>query len=308
MDQAIGGGRIVVRHATDGEKIVTLDGKERVLNNRMLVIADASKAMVIAGIMGSENSGVDETTTDLVLEGAYFKPQAIRWTSKKLGLSSDSSYRYERGVDPHTVIESTYRAIDLILQTAGGHVVGPVFKVGSDVPWQREIVVTPAYITQKLGFTIDDDEMMASLESLELKVVREEEGPGERLRNPRWTVSIPSWRGDLDRPIDLVEEVLRLYGTERIPTSPVLAPGLVYEDDPIVRFNRRVTDYLVGQHFHECLNYTLRSASELKTWVSLSSGNELALANPFVENQSHLRPTLLMGLLASISRKITFQS
>lgn len=293
------GNQIVVRRAADGEKIITLDGKERTLNSRMLVIADAQKPVVVAGIMGGENSGVSADTTDLVLECAIFKKQSIRWTSRKLGLSSDSSYRYERGVDPHGAIEAAYRAIDLILETAGGRVVGPAYRIGGDVPWQREIVVTHDYITEKLGFDIPADEMRAAFESLELTITREEETEAPR-RGPAWTVSVPSWRDDLDRPIDLVEEVLRLYGTERIPAAVVQSPGLLTEDDPIVAFNRRVTDYLVGHDFHECVNYTLRPAKEIATWVSATAAQELALANPFTEDQSHLRPTLITGLLESL--------
>lgn len=295
----LGGNEIVVRRATDGEKITTLDGKERSLTSRMLVIADAHKPVVVAGIMGGENSGVSDDTTDLVLECAYFKRQSIRATAKKLGLSSDSSYRYERGVDPHTALEAAYRAIDLIIETAGGKVVGPAFRVGGDVPWQREIVVTHDYITEKLGFDIPAAEMRAAFEALELAVVREDptENPPRGLA---WTVSIPSWRDDLDRPIDLVEEVLRVYGTEKIPAAVVTSPGLLADDDPIVLFNRRVTDYLVGHDFHECVNYTLRPAKEIATWVSQAAAADLALANPFVEDQSHLRPTLITGLLESL--------
>ena len=293
----LGGGQIVVRRAVDGEKMVTLDGKERQLSGRMLVIADAAKPVVIAGIMGGESSGVSADTTDLVLECALFKRQSVRWTSKRLGLSSDSSYRYERGVDPHGTLEAAWRAIDLIIETAGGQVVGPVHQVGGDVPWKREIVVTPAFINARLGFDIPALDMRTALESLELNIVREETGPDGGLV---WTVAIPSWRDDLDRPIDLVEEVLRLYGTEKIPATRVSVPGLVGDDAPIVRFNRRVTDYLVGHDFHECVNYTLRPAKELSTWVSQTAAAELALANPFVEDQSHLRPSLIMGLLDAL--------
>ncbi len=295
----LGGNEIVVRRAIEGEKITTLDGKERVLNSRMLVIADAQRPVVVAGIMGGENSGVTDDTTDLVIEVAIFKRQTIRWTARKLGLSSDSSYRYERGVDPHGSLEAAYRAIDLILETAGGKIVGPVFKVGGDVPWLREIVVTHDYITEKLGFDIPAETMRASFEALELTITREEvtEHPARGLA---WTVSIPSWRDDLDRPIDLVEEVLRVYGTEKIPAAVVQSPGLLAEDDPIVQFNRRVTDYLVGHDFHECVNYTLRPAKEIALWVSQTAAQELALANPFVEDQSHLRPTLITGLLESL--------
>jgi len=295
----LGGSEIIVRRATEGEKITTLDGKERTLDGRMLVIADATRPVVVAGIMGGENSGVSADTTDLVLECAIFKRQSIRSTSRKLALTSDSSYRYERGVDPHSALESAYRAIDLILETAGGKVAGPVFKVGGDVPWQREIVVTHDYITEKLGFDIPAADMRAAFEALELNVVREEETT-HPARGFAWTVSIPSWRDDLDRPIDLVEEVLRLYGTEKIPAAVVQSPGLLAEDDPIVAFNRRVSEYLVGHDFHECVNYTLRPAKEISAWVPEGVAQPLALANPFVEDQSHLRPTLVSGLLESL--------
>ena len=293
----LGGHQIVVRRAADGEKITTLDGKERTLSSRMLVIADAAQPVVIAGIMGGQNSGVSDDTTDLVLECAIFRRQTVRWTSKHLGLTSDSSYRYERGVDPHSALEAAYRAVDLILETAGGQVVGPAFQVGGDVPWKREIVVTHGYICDKLGFDLPAAEMRTALESLELTIAREV--PTDA-RGPAWTVTVPSWRDDLDRPIDLVEEVLRLYGTDKIPAAVVNSPGLIGDDDPVVLFNRRVTDYLVGHDFHECVSYTLRSAKEISTWVSQTAAVELALANPFVDDQSHLRPTIIMGLLESL--------
>ena len=291
------GGRIIVRRAGDGEKIVTLDGKERVLNRHMLVIADSSRPVVIAGIMGGENSGVSDDTTEIILECAIFRPGSIRATSRRLGLASDSSYRYERGVDPHMAGEAAYRALELIIATAGGRAVGEPLVVGSDVPWRREIVVTTAFVDERLGFGIEPAEMKSSLESLELHVVREE--PAE-VRGLAWTVSIPSWRTDLDRPIDLVEEILRLHGTDRIPPSPVLARAVAGDDDPGVIFNRRTTEYLVGHDFHECANLTLRPSREVLAWTSETAAQELALANPFVEDQSHLRPTLITGLLESL--------
>jgi phenylalanyl-tRNA synthetase beta chain len=293
----LGGSEIVVRRAVEGEKIVTLDKKERVLAPTMLVIADAQKPVVIAGIMGAENSGVSAETTDLVLEVAYFKRQTVRAASKRLGLASDSSYRYERGVDVHSLDEAAHRFIDLILAHAGGQVAGPIHRVGVDIPWQREITVTPAYINEKLGFDVPAADMLAAFSALELTVVREE--PTEN-RGPAWTLAVPSWRDDLDRPIDLVEEVVRLYGTEKIPTSVINAPGLVGNDDPIVLFNRAVSSAFVGQGFNECVNYTLRPAKELASWATPAAVADLALANPFVEDQSHLRNTLVSGLLESL--------
>lgn len=294
----IAGQQIVVRRAAEGEKLVTLDGKERLLSGRHLVIADAGKPLVVAGIMGGAEAEVDATTTDIVLEAAYFRPQLIRATSRALGLASDSSYRFERGVDPHTTFEAAGRAIDLILELAGGTVVGPVCRVGGDRPWNREIPLSTTYVRRKLGFDIADEEIRDALNALNLDPTRERVRPDGGLE---WTVVIPSYRADLDRPIDLVEEVLRIYGTDRVPPAPATGPALVDGDDaPSAVFNRKVTDYLVGQHFHECVNYTLRSGRELKTWVSDTAAQELALANPFVEDQSHLRPTLVLGLLETL--------
>jgi phenylalanyl-tRNA synthetase beta chain len=293
----LAGNRIVIRRATDGEKIVTLDGKERVLTRSMLVIADGAKPVVIAGIMGGENSGVRDDTTDLVIEGAIFRPQSIRPTSRKLGLSSDSSYRYERGVDSHATWEAVHRALELIVQLAGGQIADGSFSAGGDTPWQREITVETGFIHRRLGFIIPEAEMRQSLESLELKIVREAALPHGGFA---WTVAIPSWRDDLDRPIDLVEEVLRLHGTDKIPAAVVLSPGLAAEDDPAVEFNRRAMTYLVGHDFHECVNLTLRPAAELSTWISETAAQELALSNPFVEDQSHLRPSLIPGLLEAL--------
>ena len=293
----IGGREIVVRRAVDGEKLVTLDGKERALSSRMLVIADATQPLVVAGIMGGAHAEVDSTTTDIVIEAAYFRLQGIRWTSKRLGLASDSSYRFERGIDEHGTLEAAYRAVDLILETAGGTVVAPSFKVGSGRPWKREITVGPDYIRARLGFHISDEDMRTSLESLNLTIVGEDHPAGAI----EWTVKVPSYRTDLERPIDLVEEVLRIYGTDRVPPALCVGPALVDgDDDPIAVFNRQTTAYLVGQQFHEVVNYTLRSRKELSTWVSEASAEELGLANPFVDDQSHLRPTLVMGMLESL--------
>jgi phenylalanyl-tRNA synthetase beta chain len=293
----IAGGRLVVRRAQDGERIRTLDGRERTLTTRTLVIADTVEALVVAGVMGGENSGVDGSTTSIVIESAIFRSASVRWTSRALGVASDSSYRFERGVDPHTAVEAAWRAIDLVLATAGGTVVGPVWVVGGDVPWRREISVSSGFVTERLGFAIPAPEMRSALESLELNVTRESAAPDG---GAEWTVAIPSWRDDLDRPIDLVEEILRIHGTDRIPPSGVASVGLAAEDDPVVVFNRAAASYLVGHDFNECVNTTLRPGKEITTWVSQAAAAELALANPFVEEQSHLRPTLIMGLLDSL--------
>jgi phenylalanyl-tRNA synthetase beta chain len=293
----LAGRAIIVRHARVGETITTLDQVERPLPAGTLVIADGEAPVVIAGIMGGLGSGVAADTTDLVLEVACFRRQSVRAASKRLGLTSDSSYRYERGVDPHSLEEALHRCLDLLLATAGGEVAGPTLKVGGEAPWRREITVTPAYINERLGFAIPADEMQKALERLELETVRTDATPD---RGPAWTFAIPSWRDDLDRPVDLVEEVLRLHGSDRIPTAPVVAPALLADDAPIVGFNRKVAETLVGRGFNECITYTLRPVSETAVWASAGAVEGLKLANPFVADQSHLRPTLVSGLLEAL--------
>ncbi len=294
----IAGHRLCIRRAAEGEKLVTLDNKERVLTERMLVIADAEKPLVVAGIMGGANAEVDATTTDLVLESAFFKSTAIRATAKKLGLSSDSSYRFERGIDPCGLLPAARRAIDLILETAGGQVVGPLFNVGCAPATETAIEVTPDFIRARAGYEIPDATMRELLEAIELEI--EERADTTRLTGVTWTVKVPSWRGDLDRDVDLVEEVVRLHGCDKIPPAPVVAVALPEDDDPITEFNRAAGAYLVGQHFHECANYSQRSGPETAAWFSDAAAKTLGLANPFTEEYSHLRASLVNGLLENL--------
>lgn len=291
----IAGEELIIRPAEEGEKITTLDGKERTLSQGIGVIADREKPLVVAGIMGSLDAEVDSSTTDLVLEAAYFNPSDIRRTSRALGLSSDSSYRFERGVDTKGAEYAALRALDLIVEVAGGEVTGPPQVEGEPPLVENEIAVFAEWIEGRLGFTIDREPIKRRMEKLEMGVQASEHGNREE-----WRVSIPSFRVDLERPIDLVEEVLRVHGTENIPEGPVVAPALDFEDDPLAQYVRAATDYLVAQDFAECQHYTLRPREELAKWSSLSNADNLALANPLSADQSHLRPTLLTSLLDAL--------
>lgn len=288
----IAGGRITVRSAREGESMTTLDGESRTLSKRMVVIADEKRALAIAGVMGGQNSEVKADTTDLVLEVAYFNPTTIRWVSKKLGLSSDSSYRFERGVDPKSLRYATDRAVQLILETAGGVVCGPEHIAGSEPIDEKEIEISADWIREKAGFEISDEQIRGSLERLDMIVSEENDGD--------WLVSIPSYRGDLDRPIDLLEEVLRIYGTDQIPSGAVLATATGSIDHPITEFSRRSVNYLVGQHFNEVVTYTLRSEAEQSDWSDSVATMSLGLKNPISEDQTQLRHSLLPGILESL--------
>lgn len=291
----IEGRRLIVRQAGNGEKVRTLDDKERTLSERMMVIADAAKPLVIAGVMGTVDAEVDDSTTDIVLESAYFRPGSVRFASRRLGLTTDSSYRFERGVDPSNLVFAAQRAADLILEIAGGRLAGPRIEVGKKPEIRNEIQITRKFIDQRCGFTIEDARVEEIFSALELEASAREDENGVF-----WTVEIPSFRADLNQPIDLIEELIRIHGTDKIPAGDVWAHGIIAQDHPAYTFNTKASDYLVGQHFTECVNYSLRSGSELKTWYSQAAVENLALANPLSSDQTHLRWSLVPGLLGNL--------
>jgi phenylalanyl-tRNA synthetase beta chain len=289
----IRGGKLHVRMAIEGEKLTTLDEKVRNLTSDMAVIADFERPLVVAGVMGSLDAEVDASTTDIVLEAAYFSPTSVRATARKLSLSTDSSYRFERGVDPQGVEYAALRAIDLILEVAGGTVDGVMLTQGQFVETISEIQIKPDNVRKFIGFDVSDEEIQQALESLELRVSTHTEVDG----SARWEVSIPSFRGDLQRDVDLIEEFVRIYGTDKIPESPVVARGISTEDHRIYTVNAAVADYLTGQNFDEAYLYSLRNPEETKFFFGEDSFKVLALDNPLQSDQSHLRPSLIPGLL-----------
>ena len=289
----IQGEQLQVRFAQPQEQITTLDEKQRSLSEDMLVIADAHNALVVAGVMGSQRAEVDLTTTDIVLESAYFEPSQVRATSRKLGLSSDSAYRFERGVDPQGIEYARQRAADLILEVAGGRLDGDCIEVGSAPVTCDEIELRPQRVRQLLGFELSDDAMQQALEAIELKVSVHTQATGA----DRWIVGIPSFRGDLQREIDLVEEIVRIYGTDKIPASSVEARGICHADHRVHAFKQQVAQDLCGQNFDEALLYSLRAPEEVATLFGDEAYQRLTLANPLQSDQSHLRPSLIPGLL-----------
>ena len=285
--------RIIVRQARKGEHITTLDEKKRALDPGMMVIADAERALVVAGVMGSIDAEVDGTTTDIFLESAYFNPSSVRRTARTLGLSTDSSYRFERGVDPKGAEYAALRCIDLILELAGGEALGPPHVAGEPPFMEREIELSTEWVRGRLGFDISDEDMAAHLASLELDV-RETTDAED---SPLLLVGVPSFRLDLYRPIDLVEEILRLHGSDKVPPAEVRTHGLLADDDPLVTFTRRVSALLIGRGFQEVSHYSLRDGAEVKKWYGHCAEDNLALTNPLASDASHLRPSLIPGLL-----------
>jgi len=284
----IRGAQLRVRPAAEGETITTLDEKQRTLSERTMVIADAERPLVIAGVMGSLDAEVDDQTIDLVLESAWFQPGSVRWTTRRLNLFSDSSHRFTRDVDPAGVDYAARRALDLILEVAGGEITGAPIVVGEPPRGDRAIDVSPDYVRQVCGFHVSDEEIQSSYERLGFTVAHQDDST--------WRVTVPSFRPEVDRAIDLVEEFIRLYGSERIPASAVIATGLARDDAPLARFNRAAANLLAAQGFAECSHYSLVDGSQLAAYDEAGLYDHLKLANPLTSEMGHLRASLLPGL------------
>lgn len=284
----IGGNAICVRQAAEGEKIKLLDGKTYELSPEMCLIADAEKPLVVAGVMGGEESGVTDATTDIVLEAAWFNPANVRKTSRRLALSSDSSMRFTRDVDPTMVAKAGARAAQLICEIAGGEISGPQIALGELPRADREIEISGDYVRERCGYAVDDAAILDVFRRLGFSV--SENGNA-------WKVLVPAFRPEVDRPIDLVEEFVRIYGTDTIPSEAIPAPKAPDSDAPAAEFRRKAGALLTGQGFAECVHYTLRDSVELKKCFGEKMTAALALANPLTSDQSHIRPSLLPGLL-----------
>ncbi|MFP6899799.1 MAG: phenylalanine--tRNA ligase subunit beta, partial [Opitutales bacterium] len=233
---------------------------------------------------------VDGATTDLVLEAAWFVPGNVRATSRKLGLSSDSSHRFARDVDPQFTRFAARRAIDLIIETAGGELVPEEVQVGKPPRGDRTIEITPDLVRECCGYEASDEQIAEAWRLLGFTV---ETGD-------IWKVLVPSFRSEVDRPIDLVEEFVRIHGTTGIPEGPVRCEAISRQDSPLFIFTERAADSLVGQGFRECCHYSLRDGKEIEAWHGEELADSLALANPLTADHTHLRASLLPGLLDAL--------
>ena len=282
---------IRVRQAEENEEITTLDEVKRTLDPQMMVIADAERALVVAGVMGSVDAEVDDSTVDVVLESAWFQPGNVRATSRRLGLHSDSSQRFSRNVDPQGLSYAAERAVSLILETAGGELVPEFISSGSSPRGERTVEVEKSFVEKTCGFEVDAKELVRSWERLGFTVSG----------NDPWTVTVPSFRWEVERPIDLVEEFLRIHGTGELTDSDISSPALLRENDPSYDFCNRAIDNLVGQGFQETCNYSLRSSEETSSWLPQLECEKIALANPLTSDHTHVRPSLLPGLADTLA-------
>ena len=280
-------GGIVVRLANPGEELLALDGKDYELGPDDVVIADHDRALAIAGVMGGERSGVVATTTEILLESAYFNPGFIRRTSRRLGLISDSSFRFERGVDPEAVTLASARAVDLLLQVAGGRVDESIVVAGSVPNLAGVVEMRPERCNSLLGMDVPDSAKL--LTRLKLKPAG----------GNRW--EIPSFRQDLTREVDLIEEVCRMAGIQRIPSrvygSATRSSAADAAYDELMELRRR----LVGLGLFEARTLTLVDEHGLDFLVE-PRPEAVVLRNPLVEDQRYLRPSLIPGLVRAAER------
>jgi phenylalanyl-tRNA synthetase beta chain len=286
---------IVVRRAQEGEPFTTLDGVERILTSNMLVIADRSRPVALAGIMGGENTEVTEASTHILLESAHFDRTSIRRTARANGLSTESSYRFERIVNPEGVVRAADRAAQFIVEWSGGVIAQGVIDVAVPMVLTRVITLRPERVNAVLGTDIPAAEMGAILRSLELGV-REQDGS--------YSITIPPFRPDLLEEMDLIEEVARIFGYQYVPTT---VPGHITQAGrlaPEMAFEAQVRELLTSSGLYEGLSYSLFDYRALDLMLLPEDAPErtqiVPLQNPKSEEYTHLRPTMFVSLLESL--------
>ncbi len=288
------GERIIVRTARSGEKITTLDGEERDLTPEMLVIADAERPVALAGIKGGEDSGITEKTADVLLEAACFAPVQTRATSKALGLSTEASYRFERGTDPEIVAKASDRAAALIAEIAGGEVLSGLVDVYPTKAARDWIGFRRSRYALLTGLRIELGEAERILRSLGFAVEADVE-------NDRLRAMAPSWRVDVSIEEDLIEEVARIAGYDKLKnTLPGSAGAGAYLPGEDARRAARLTLTALG--YNEAISFSFVNGETDEMLSEVGEDTRLALLNPIDETQAHMRVTLLGGLLDALER------
>ncbi|MCA1662327.1 MAG: phenylalanine--tRNA ligase subunit beta [Novosphingobium sp.] len=285
-------GAVVARRAKDGEGVTALNGKHYLLDHEMTVISDDAQVHDIAGIMGGEHSGVSETTRDVLLEVAWFDPARIARTGQALALSSDARSRFERGVDPGFVEPGLELLAKLILEICGGEA-SEIVRAGAPPSGQHTVSYGPALCAQLGGVDVKPPRQREILESLGFTVVESE---------PRWVVTAPGWRPDIDGPADLVEEIVRIHGLDQVPSTPLpRADGVARPTaTPAQALERRLRRAAAARGNVEAVTWSFLPEREAEAF----GGGAWSLANPISEDMKVMRPSLLPGLLAAARRNL----
>ena len=292
----LGGGELRIRRARAGERLRTLDGEDRALADDMLVIADGAQAQAVAGVMGGADSEVHESTTRVAFESAYFKPNSVRRTSRRLGLSTDASYRFERGADIGAPVTALRRAYAILAAIGGGEPKGGLI---DRYPAPRAAIVVDlrqARIHRVLGVDVDAGVVATTLERLGFAVE-----PVESADDARWRVTVPSHRVDVSREIDLIEEVARYHGYDRLPST---FPAMVRPPAPVaagIRRQRLLRRVLTASGCSEATTYGFIERAAAEPFVDTTDAL-VPVANPLSEKYAVLRPSLVPGLVDALIR------
>ena len=292
------GHKIVVRTQPEGTKFVTLDGEEHTLGEHDLSICNAEEPMCIAGIFGGKGSGTYDTTTNVVLESAYFHPTWIRKSARRHGLSTDASYRFERGIDPNGTIYALKQAAILCKQLAGGKVSMEIKDVYPAPIADARVQLDYEYVDRLIGKKIGNDMIRSIVESLEMKVVSETEAGLE--------LDVPAYRVDVQRPCDVVEDILRIYGYNNveIPTQLKSSLTILGDEDKAYHHQNVISEQLVGCGFREILNNSLTKTAYYTELNHYTEETTVKVMNPLSSDLGVMRQTLLFGGLESICRNV----
>ena len=290
----IGSGEIVVRLAEEGEKITTLDDTERTLKSHNLVITNGKEPVAVAGVMGGLNSEVHAGTTTVVIESAYFAPATVRRTAKELGLHSDASTRFEKGVDPNRVEAAAERAAQLLTELAGGEVLDGSVSFDELDKTSLQITISPDYINNRLGMKISLEEMLAILERLKF--------PTEAV-NGQLVINAPTRRQDIRIKEDVIEEIARMYGYDHIPMTLPITESKPGGLTPYQEKRRKVKAFLEGAGLYESLTYSLTSEQAAQTYA-LETAPVTKLLMPISEERSVLRQSIIPHLLEATTYNV----
>jgi phenylalanyl-tRNA synthetase beta chain len=287
--------QIIVRRATEGEKFFTLDETERQLGGEMLVIADGERSVAVAGVMGGLNSEVTESTTSILLEAASFKATSIHYTSRHLGLISEASMRFERGISAGMTVPALRHATRLIAELGGGTVAQGIIDVYPGKKEPQPVTLTPGEFRRIVGIACSLEQIVDTLGALGFEC---------RADGSRVNVTAPYWRSDIRQDVDLIEEVARVIGYDKIPTT-LLAEAIPRQDpEPILGLRKQIRQALTGYGFQEIMTYTLTSLEMLSQLTPERQPPEpapLRVANPMTADQEYLRPVLRANLLAALA-------
>jgi phenylalanyl-tRNA synthetase beta chain len=295
----LNGGRIIVRKARAGEHLVTLDNKDRALHADDLVIADAQNAACIAGVFGGAHSGVTSATTAIFLESACFEPAAIRRTARRHGLNTDASFRFERGVDPEITVYALKRAALLLQEVAGAKVSSSITDTAQPRPW-AEVQLRFATVERLCGMAIAPDAVVRLLELLDCRI-SERDAQGVR-------VQVPPYRTDVLREADLVEEVLRIHGLDRVPVPErLMVPAVQQPETTDEGFRQRLAQHLAARGFREVMTPSLVNGARVVQLGAAQEAELVRLKNPLSAELNVLRPTMLFGLLQSAAHNLARQ-